>query len=186
MATGTVKWFNATKGFGFIAPESGGKDVFVHISAVERSGLTGLADNQKVTYDLEAGRDGRESAVNGHRSIIGEMSRAKSPEGRSPLKSAPPSIRAGGPIGFDLRYNSRSGAKRFFCRAALIKPHRSALSAMQQGRSPVLPPKPLCFGKNPPLFSNGKQPISSAPNIPQFNRRPIIVGGTNLWRRAWQ
>ncbi|SFB05870.1 cold-shock DNA-binding protein family [Poseidonocella pacifica] len=64
MATGTVKWFNTTKGFGFIAPETGGKDVFVHISAVERSGLTGLADNQKVTYDIEAGRDGRESAVN--------------------------------------------------------------------------------------------------------------------------
>lgn len=64
MANGTVKWFNATKGFGFIAPESGGKDVFVHISAVERSGLTGLADNQKVTFDLETGRDGRESAVN--------------------------------------------------------------------------------------------------------------------------
>lgn len=64
MATGTVKWFNTTKGYGFIAPESGGKDVFVHISAVERSGLTGLADDQKVTYDLESGRDGRESAVN--------------------------------------------------------------------------------------------------------------------------
>lgn len=64
MANGTVKWFNATKGFGFIAPDEGGKDVFVHISAVERSGLTGLADNQKVTYDLEAGRDGRESATN--------------------------------------------------------------------------------------------------------------------------
>ena len=64
MANGTVKWFNATKGFGFIEPSEGGKDVFVHISAVERSGLTGLADNQKVTYDLESGRDGRESAVN--------------------------------------------------------------------------------------------------------------------------
>ncbi|MEO9824310.1 MAG: cold-shock protein [Paracoccaceae bacterium] len=64
MANGTVKWFNSTKGFGFIAPEEGGKDVFVHISAVERSGLTGLADDQKVTYDIEAGRDGRESAVN--------------------------------------------------------------------------------------------------------------------------
>ena len=62
MAKGTVKWFNTTKGFGFIAPETGGKDVFVHISAVERSGLTGLADNQKITYDVEAGRDGRESA----------------------------------------------------------------------------------------------------------------------------
>jgi len=64
MANGTVKWFNATKGFGFIAPDNGGKDVFVHISAVERAGLTGLADNQKVTFDIESGRDGRESASN--------------------------------------------------------------------------------------------------------------------------
>ncbi|AJE48301.1 cold-shock protein [Celeribacter indicus] len=64
MATGTVKWFNSTKGFGFIQPEGGNKDVFVHISAVERSGLNGLADGAKVTFDIEAGRDGRESAVN--------------------------------------------------------------------------------------------------------------------------
>ena len=64
MANGTVKWFNTTKGYGFIAPDTGGRDVFVHISGVERSGLTGLADNQKVTFDLEKGRDGRESAVN--------------------------------------------------------------------------------------------------------------------------
>ncbi|UWQ20864.1 cold-shock protein [Jannaschia sp. W003] len=64
MAKGTVKWFNSTKGFGFIAPEEGGKDVFVHISAVERAGLRDLADDQKVTYDVEAGRDGRQSAVN--------------------------------------------------------------------------------------------------------------------------
>lgn len=64
MPNGTVKWFNTTKGFGFIEPEDGGKDVFVHISAVERSGLTGLADNQKVSFELEAGRDGREMAAN--------------------------------------------------------------------------------------------------------------------------
>ncbi|WP_428927993.1 cold-shock protein [Marinibacterium sp. SX1] len=62
MPTGTVKWFNETKGYGFIAPDEGGKDIFVHISAVERAGLTGLKDNQKVTYELRSGRDGRESA----------------------------------------------------------------------------------------------------------------------------
>ena len=64
MANGTVKWFNTTKGFGFIAPETGGKDVFLHISALEKSGMTTLNDNQKVTFDVEAGRDGRESATN--------------------------------------------------------------------------------------------------------------------------
>ncbi|MGH1452071.1 MAG: cold-shock protein [Paracoccaceae bacterium] len=63
MPTGTVKWFNTTKGYGFIAPDGGGKDIFVHISAVERSGLTGLADDQKVGYDLQEGRDGREMAA---------------------------------------------------------------------------------------------------------------------------
>jgi CspA family cold shock protein len=62
MPTGTVKWFNSTKGFGFIAPDDGGKDVFVHISAVEAAGMTGLADNQKISYELQAGRDGRSSA----------------------------------------------------------------------------------------------------------------------------
>ena len=64
MPTGTVKWFNTAKGFGFIAPDEGGADVFVHISQVERSGLTGLADNEKVTYDLIDGRDGRKMAGN--------------------------------------------------------------------------------------------------------------------------
>jgi cold shock protein len=63
MPTGTVKWFNTTKGYGFIAPESGGNDVFVHISAVERSGLTSLADDQKVSYELTEGRDGRQMAT---------------------------------------------------------------------------------------------------------------------------
>ena len=63
MPTGTVKWFNTTKGFGFIEPADGGKDVFVHISQVERSGLTGLADNQKVEFDLMDGRDGRQMAA---------------------------------------------------------------------------------------------------------------------------
>ena len=64
MARGTVKWFNATKGFGFIQPEGGSKDVFVHASALERAGITRLDDGQKVTFDLERGRDGRESATN--------------------------------------------------------------------------------------------------------------------------
>ncbi len=64
MANGTVKWFNETKGYGFIAPDGGAKDVFVHITALERAGLRTLADNQKVTFDIEAGRDGRESATN--------------------------------------------------------------------------------------------------------------------------
>ena len=64
MATGTVKWFNATKGFGFIQPEDGSKDVFLHISAVESAGLQSPADGQKIQYELESGRDGRSSAGN--------------------------------------------------------------------------------------------------------------------------
>ncbi len=62
MPSGTVKWFNTTKGYGFIAPDDGGSDIFVHISAVEQSGLTGLADDQKVTFELIDGRDGRQMA----------------------------------------------------------------------------------------------------------------------------
>ena len=62
--TGTVKWFNATKGFGFIQPADGSKDVFVHISAVERSSLGRLNEGDKISYDLEQGQQGKTSAVN--------------------------------------------------------------------------------------------------------------------------
>jgi len=64
MATGTVKWFNSIKGFGFIEPEDGSKDAFVHISAVERAGLTGLNEGQKVSYELQQGQNGKSSAEN--------------------------------------------------------------------------------------------------------------------------
>jgi CspA family cold shock protein len=64
MIEGTVKFFNTTKGYGFIQPNNGGKDAFVHISAVERSGLTTLNEGDKVTYELQTGRDGKASAVN--------------------------------------------------------------------------------------------------------------------------
>jgi cold shock protein len=64
MSTGSVKFFNPTKGFGFIQQDDGTKDVFVHISAVERSGLGSLSENQKLSFDLERGNDGRVSAVN--------------------------------------------------------------------------------------------------------------------------
>ena len=64
MTKGTVKWFNTVKGFGFIAPDDGGKDAFVHISAVERAGLSTLQEGQQVEYELQPGRDGRSSAEN--------------------------------------------------------------------------------------------------------------------------
>jgi CspA family cold shock protein len=64
MATGTVKWFNPVKGYGFITPDEGGSDAFVHISAVERAGLSTLQEGQKVSFDLEAGRNGKTSAEN--------------------------------------------------------------------------------------------------------------------------
>ena len=69
MAKGTVKWFNPTKGFGFIKPDTGTKDVFVHISAVGRAGLQTLSEGQKVSFEIQRGRDGRESAEN--LSIVG-------------------------------------------------------------------------------------------------------------------
>ncbi len=64
MATGTVKWFNATKGYGFSEPEDGSKDAFVHISAVERAGLSSLSEGQKVSYELQPGQNGKSSAEN--------------------------------------------------------------------------------------------------------------------------
>jgi CspA family cold shock protein len=64
MSVGTVKWFNAQKGFGFIQPDDGSKDVFVHISAVERSGIGRLNEGQKVSFDLERGQQGKTSATN--------------------------------------------------------------------------------------------------------------------------
>ena len=64
MAIGTVKWFNTQKGYGFIQPDDGSKDVFVHISAVERSGIGNLREGQKLSYDIERGQQGKTSAVN--------------------------------------------------------------------------------------------------------------------------
>lgn len=64
MSTGTVKWFNSTKGFGFIQPEDGSADVFVHISAVERAGMGDLQEGQKLSYEMESGRTGKMAAVN--------------------------------------------------------------------------------------------------------------------------
>jgi cold shock protein len=64
MTTGTVKWFNPVKGFGFITPDDGGSDAFVHISAVERAGLPPLREGQRVNYELESGRNGKKSAEN--------------------------------------------------------------------------------------------------------------------------
>jgi cold shock protein len=64
VAMGTVKWFNATKGYGFIQPSEGGQDVFVHISAVEKAGFSGLAEGAKISYELVTGRNGKQSAEN--------------------------------------------------------------------------------------------------------------------------
>ena len=64
MAIGTVKWFNSVKGYGFIEPEGGGKDAFVHISAVERAGISSLNEGQRVEFEIQPGQDGKSSAEN--------------------------------------------------------------------------------------------------------------------------
>ena len=98
MPTGTVKWFNATKGYGFIAPDDGGKDIFVHISAVERAGLKGLNDNQKIGFEMQSGRDGRGCAFRrlrpGTRSRAGNsgvLSSGRATGSRGSTRSAFPS-----------------------------------------------------------------------------------------------
>ena len=78
MTTGTVKWFNATKGYGFIAPDDGGKDAFVHISAVERAGLSTLNEGQRVSFDLQRGQNGKTSAEN---LKLGAFTRRRDPAG---------------------------------------------------------------------------------------------------------
>ena len=79
MITGTVKFYNSTKGFGFITPDQGGRDAFVHVTALERAGIAGLGDGQKVSYDLENGRDGRES---GMRKVVHMCPKSRSRYGR--------------------------------------------------------------------------------------------------------
>jgi CspA family cold shock protein len=88
MAVGTVKWFNPQKGFGFIQPQDGGKDVFVHISAVEQAGLKTLNDGQAVSFDLEQGRQGKTSALNLIQGILMliAVTRTKASLGRSGLR----------------------------------------------------------------------------------------------------
>ncbi len=66
MISGIVKWYNTAKGYGFIATETGAKEIFVHVNALQQSGLAALADNQRVRFDIKEGRDGRESAINLH------------------------------------------------------------------------------------------------------------------------
>ncbi len=96
MTTGTVKWFNATKGFGFIEPENGGSDVFVHISAVEQAGLSSLQDGQPIRYEVEADRrTGKQSATN--LEVLGEGQAApRAPRAREPFKPAGGGFGGGG------------------------------------------------------------------------------------------
>ena len=88
MSIGTVKWFNAQKGYGFIQPEDGSKDVFVHVSAVERSGLGNLHEGQKVSFEVQRGQQGKTSAVNLQRHRPPEPSEGGEPESGSLLHSA--------------------------------------------------------------------------------------------------
>ena len=89
MTTGTVKWFNPAKGFGFIEPEDGGNDAFVHISAVERAGLDGLTEGQKVSYELTPGQNGKSSAEN--LSLVEEPPKAPPPTSVGGGRRSPPS-----------------------------------------------------------------------------------------------
>ena len=111
MATGTVKWFNATKGFGFIEPENGGSDVFVHISAVEQAGLSELSDGQPIRYEVEADRrTGKQSATN--LQVLGE-GQAPARAAQRPRESFRPS---GGGAGDRVSQGEGSGIVKWFNR----------------------------------------------------------------------
>ena len=110
MATGTVKWFNPAKGYGFIQPEDGGKDVFVHISALERAGISSVTEGQKVEYELAAGRDNRMSATE---ATSGQLDRRLCP-GHSRLVSKVFPDLISGQISFERITTEPSSSKASF------------------------------------------------------------------------